>query len=316
MSDLNKNTVFLSILLSSVIGCSNTKIDKNNSVAIENWIEKKAPLCKVIINSNNKMLTHKEVIECIDDLTFKLSQSNRAPKNLFKYLGYKLVSKEASIPKGTLTKVVEKVAQGYSGYSEFISFLISKGASTKDISLQLVLDGNSVNCQSTLAILKNNKNIYSDSSSTKEINGYRVSQDLTFLADTGDGRKVCPKAIKYLAKLNPKLRNIKQRSLGFTPLHFLFTDFDNTGNTPRNRSLAKILMTKKNINMSSNAGDTPLHVLFLYGSPKKEDLPIIKQIINLGANLNIRNKKGVSVKELIIKNPEFRSLLPMNTNKA
>ena len=63
------------------------------------------------------------------------------------------------------------------------------------------------------------------------------------------------------------------------------------------------LITPTNINMKDNDGDTPLHRFI--GNKNTTNLAIKKKIakmmISRGANINIKNNEGITVKDLMLK---------------
>lgn len=262
----------------------------NDKVVLSALVANTGETCKNLLKEDNALLKQKEVIECIENTTGELLPL--IVDNLLKH--------KPPVSIKILTNVVEKIAQNpfKAKYTNAIRRLMEAGASTQNISIQLVLDGSDVSCSSLMLILKSNKRYYESmsASSKAQINKESREGDLHFLSDTGNGRAMCPKAIFLLAGYNPKLLD-KQDERGYTPVHYYFED----SNHPQwNIRIAKLLMTKKNINMQTNIGNTPLHMLLQYNK-SKWDLDLIKTARALGANMYLKNKKDTTVKDLIIK---------------
>lgn len=139
-----------------------------------------------------------------------------------------------------------------------ISKLISLGTPTNHISIGLVADygdqgeqlvvGNSRNCRTIELIITNNRKFYQSGGLYTGRIKMKVT-DLHNLTSTFDQWYICPKAVKMLVKYNPRMRNIIDPVFG-TPLRQLLSDFSKVD---RNPELAKILMTKRNINLQDEA---------------------------------------------------------------
>ena len=129
---------------------------------------------------------------------------------------------------------------------------------------------------------------------------YRL-EDIHHLADPN--YTICPEVIEWLVRVNPELPN-KRGDIGYygsTPLHLFL------GSTYMRKSsdikVLNNLITPTNINMKDNDGDTPLHRFI--GNKNTTNLAIKKKIakmmISRGANINIKNNEGITVKDLMLK---------------
>ena len=271
----------------------------NKEITLQNRIKEKYPKCLLLLNNKNDFYPHKKVIDC-----FKIVSVSLTP-----FLIKKLLEKR-NISTKTLTKVLEIVATDTSTavYSGLIKQLIDAGASTKNVRIDGVTWNNrDFSCNSVMLIIKHNKEIYQQDP-VPEWNRY----DLHHLSDTDDGRSLCPKAIETLVDFNPKLRNVPS-DIGplsnETPLHLYLSD---SQHPDWNAGVAKKLMTKENINMVDGGGYVPLYLLLNFDHQTPRDRELIEYALKLGADLNIKNHKngdGASVKELILKRPDLRSLV-------
>ncbi len=273
-----------------------TENEGSKDAIFRKLVETKFSLCHILINEIIKPLKVNEVVDCIESATFEMKP----------FLIKRILEREEKVSRKILSRVLEVIAQDpYSGiYSKTIKKLMDAGASTKNINLQLVQkDGNNhIACNSVILILRSNKDLYLNKS---RLNNKPSSlNDLHYLADTGNGRELCSSAILLLASYNSELLNV-QDYRGFTPLHYYLED----SNHPQwDVKTAKILMTKENINMQIHMGHTALQMLINH-SKTRWDLDLIKTGLELGADINIKNKKDISLKDLILKRPELRSVL-------
>ena len=210
----------------------------------------------------------------------------------------------------------------FTKYTGSIKKLIVAGASTENVNLPYVWYGGNFACDTVMLVLKNNLHLYKDEIAlkTKPRGNRNISsidtrprlQDLFWLANTADGRRICPEAIQLLAKHNPKLLNTPD----FTPLHAYLGDL----NHPQwDIKVAKLLMTRKNVNMHGKKGVTSLHIL-LTNRKSKWDLVVLKEILKRGGDVSTKGevgeiikgtskRKSISVKELILKRPDLMSIL-------
>ncbi len=114
-----------------------------------------------------------------------------------------------------------------------------------------------------------------------------------------------PKLIKLIIHINPHLRDIVDPRTGRTPLHYYLRYF-------RYSVLqGKWLITKNNINKKDKRGWTPLHTLLMSHSldHSAEFVAMVKALIDSGANIDIKNKDGLTARELILKRPDLIFLL-------
>lgn len=120
---------------------------------------------------------------------------------------------------------------------------------------------------------------------------------------------VCPEAIEKLARANPALLNKRQNYSGANPLHLYLSGLN------VDIELVNKLITSANINMKTNLGNTPLHEFLInHKSLANINQQIIKMMIARGANINIKNNEGVTVKDLMLKNPDLSGLLSKSKN--
>jgi len=158
---------------------------------------------------------------------------------------------------------------------------------------------NAFSCKTLILILKRNKAIYQQNP-VRKFNRY----DLQILTDMTTSI-LCPKAIDTLIDINPKLRNIRDES-GITPLNYYLYD---TTSTNWSAGIAKKLMTKENINVRGLESDVPLYSLLHYDNKTRWDKGLIKYAIKLGADINLKNQDGISVRDMILKRPDLRSVI-------
>ncbi|PID45635.1 MAG: hypothetical protein CSB47_07525, partial [Proteobacteria bacterium] len=127
----------------------------------------------------------------------------------------------------------------------------------------------------------------------------------------------CPNTsvAEALIKINPDLRNIANKDNGNTALHNYakqFTAFnylEEYNATENWVSFGEKLITKVNVNIQNKKGQTPLHLLLTVYSPlSKERLAFAKAIIHAGADLDLRDKKGVSVRDLMLR---YSGMMPL-----
>jgi len=273
------------------------------------------PECKYFLE-HTKPVEEKNIISCFERV---LHES--PPKGL---VGYMITHTDFSrLSKPTLSKLTELFVLLRAREHKIISKLIGLGAQTKNISIGLAADygdegeqqviGNSRNCKTIELIIANNKKFYQSGGLYTGKTKVKAT-DLHNITSTFDQWNICPKAVKLLTKYNPGMRDIIDPVVG-TPLRQLLSDFSKVGNNPE---LVKILMTHKNINLQDEAkygGNTPLHLLLKYSvttsnpSLKANARDVIRAMINMGANINIKNKDGITVRELINKHPDLRHLL-------
>ncbi len=127
--------------------------------------------------------------------------------------------------------------------------------------------------------------------------------------------------IKALLALDANI-NIKNNK-GNTPLHEFLARKLPEGYTKNHPKIIKLMVTLgAGINMKNNRGNTPLHefldeqfiqadkeLLKLTSSITSNDLNIVKAMIELGADINIKNKKGIMVKDMLSKRRDLSGVL-------
>ena len=322
-----KRILIFSLLAYSIGACSQTleqdtaksAVKKNNSLIpyynkrpykdtdFRKTIKKKLPKCQFLLHNENKYQDEK-VIECFNSASLERAYYIPLIVNI-------IVEKKQAISHKILTKILENIAQDpYVDDNPKINSirkLIKAGASTKAVKIPNVRSNTSFSCKTLIFILKRNKAIYQQNP-VRKFNRY----DLQILTDTSTSI-LCPKAIDTLIDINPKLRNIRDES-GITPLNYYLYE---TTSTNWSAGIAKKLMTKENINVRGLEGDVPLYSLLHYDNKTRWDKELIKYAIKLGADINLinqggkyglprnLNKHGISVRDMILKRPDLRSII-------
>lgn len=197
--------------------------------------------------------------------------------------------------------------------------MINKGVPVKDVLLRQIGEGGTLwaPCEAynlflnqNIKLYKDNKTLYepiSDIDGQKGINSSYRWEDLHHLSD--HTYNVCPEAIEKLARANPALLNKRQNYNGANPLHLYLSGLN------VDIELVNKLITSANINMKTNLGNTPLHEFLInHKSLANINQQIIKMMIARGANINIKNNEGVTVKDLMLKNPDLSGLLSKSKN--
>lgn len=313
-------TLILLTIFFVLAGCGGVKnikksapstIKYKDEAKIIKWLEKHT-YCDDFLNKNKKPKSKKKIFKCFEEAVYKSTLTENQynpPKNLLSFMLQKIT--DFNLPQSTLTEMLKYSVGGHGKNSNIIKVvhsLINAGASTRNIGLQYILDGQGAVCEVSMILLNKNKDIYKTS---LVINKGGYKSDLHYLTDAGSGRFVCPKVIKRLVYLNKRTLNITDNA-GDTPLHRLFLGFSNANN--KDIELAKALMTRKNVNMQSSLGDTPLHHLLFYSQSSKstfkgKDILAIRAIIKMGGKLTIKNKDGITAQSLILKRPDLAGIL-------
>ena len=255
-------------------------------------IKKNLPKCLFLLE-NRKKYQDKKVMECFDSITLV---GNSVKHTIL--IANLIAKKGPAIPQKTLNKIIKSIAQDSTIPDNqkllTIKNLIKSGASTKDISLNLVVYNNTnFACKSLMQILKNNKALYQRTPPPKPL-----QYDLNYISDT-DSRIPCPEAILLLVSYNPKLRNIQGDvdTFGLTPLQIYLVDQKQSN---WRLDVAKRLMTKENINMTSGL-KTPLEILLDFGKSTPWDLKVIRYAMKLGADIT-------PIKDIILKREDLKPL--------
>ena len=198
-------------------------------------------------------------------------------------------------------------------------------AAVKNINVPYIWRNNDFDCSAVMMVLKKNIHLYKNNQTLQsrptgddQFPKHKRIMDLFWLANTSDGKRVCNKAIKLLVNYNPDLRNLPFES---PPLLSYFGDL----NHPQwDIKIAKLLMTKENVNAHGKDGVTPLHIMLSNGRKSKWDLIVLKEVLKLGGDLSIvgeagdinfktHKRKKISVKELIMKRPDLIYAIKNNT---
>lgn len=292
--------VALTIINSQIWAKTNqTNLNKNY---IDHFIKSSTTSCQIFLSKSTTQWTENNIVNCF----FNIS-SIEYEEEILNALMDRVLSHKPPVSKTTLSKILDVITKDpyKAKYSKLIKRLIRSGASADNITLQQIYDGNDTACDSIDIILEANKKLYKNSVTLKKtIDGTRRLEDLHHLVNTDIGYKLCSNAIKTLISYNPQLLNTKSRN-GGTPLYHYLLDL----NHPQwNFDRVKVLMTRKNINMADAYGYTALHILLRNGKSHWDEA-IIKLAIQLGANLNIRTKEGVSIKDMILKRPDLVKVL-------
>lgn len=230
------------------------------------------------------------------------------------YLGNKLLPYILAMPRVDQARLLRKIAFFYSDNLVFIQAMINKGVSVKDVLLSQIGEGGTLwaSCEAyhlflnqNIKLYKDNKTLYEpipDVDGQKSINSSYRWEDLHHLSD--HTYNICPEAIEKLAQAKSALLNKRQNYGGGTPLHLYLSGLN------INTALVNKLITPININMKTNLGNTPLHE-FLINNKGSANInqQIIKMMIARGANINIKNSKGVTVKDLILNRPDLSGLI-------
>ena len=255
--------------------------------------------CRIFYKTHVKKWKNKDIVKCFE----------YAPVEAVPELIHRLLQRKSNLAQKTLDKVIKIIAEGHytSKYSASVKQLIDAGSSTKEISLQHITNGHDIACETTVLILKANKSLYQNEIPLNtKIYGQPRKEDLIYQSDTDNGRAMCPEAIRLLISYNPELRNV-QSERG-TPLDLYLLD---KKHPDWDVEIAKSLITKKNINMQSNRiRATPLHsLLYHHYNESSYDLEIIVAALKLGADIDLKDTEGITVRDLIKKRADLVSLL-------
>jgi len=260
------------------------------------------------------------IIRCMDKVNLLVDNLSEDVRNKYSgrfldlYLANELFPYLEKSSATELKQILNHVAKSsYSGNPKFIKWLIDKGVPTEDIVL-VSLDSKE-SCQVNKLILEKNREHYRDKKYLErslEPDHIRP-KNLLFYLTANTNQTPCPDVIKMLIKINPDLRNY-QNNYGETPLHYYMESFRDA--IFDSIDLAKALITPKNINRQDNEGQTPLHKLLTSKKYVRQNSPLGMKTINItrvliqsGANVEIRDKKGRSIKEIMIISPELAKII-------
>ncbi len=265
-------------------------------------------------------------------------------RELDKTIGKKLTPFFDELPPKELTNILAFLIHMIKGENHYlIKSLVDKGADTQDILLSNILTASvtseSNTCLSSLIILQANRKLYQNKKNLNTFVKYhfklnnhttRIKSDTNYKLSSGYRRDdlykllVDPAYLKCLEpviavtllEINPDLRDVVHSEDGGTALHnyaqnfAAFKVFEKEDSTGQRIDLANKLISKNNINIQNKEGQTPLHLLLTVYSPlSKERLAFAKAIVHAGADLDLKDKKGVSVRDLMLKYPGLVPLL-------
>lgn len=253
--------------------------------------------CKVFLKESKTPWNELNITTCFRKIHNDDEEQKIAPELINRLLSQPAVSK----------KILDKTLKLFANdpfraeYTAIIKKLLAAGATTENIDLQLVQKGNDYACESILAIVEASEKFYKDEKLLKK---YDKEADLYFLADTGNGYSLCKKAILLIIQYNPKLLN-RVIGDGGTPALNYYTDslYSNW-----DTEVAKLLITKENVNIQTKYGETPLYLL-LRNDKTFNHPEIIRYALTLGANLDIKTQEGFTIRDMILKNPRLATAL-------
>ncbi len=261
-----------------------------------------------------------EIYECIESWDFwflergKYESLGHLAEKTFLFnildngLGTKVKPYILGLPKTDQAKLLRDILGNHSDDLIFIQSMIDHGVSVEKVLLAQIGAGGAgwASCDSYMLLLNKNIALYQNDQTLYEpvYKGstpfYRL-EDIHHLADPS--YTICPEVIERLVRENPELPNKKSDLdyYGSTPLHlFLGLTY------MRKSSDIKVinnLITPTNINMKANNGDTPLHRFLDNKNITNLEIKkkIVKMMISRGANINIKNNEGITVKDLMLK---------------
>jgi hypothetical protein len=299
---------------------------------LDDQVAKTLSECRFLYHKDSVgVVTGKAIYECIEGFHSwfwsqgnykRLKLSNQKVNHfhlLDDYLGNKVMPYVLGIEKHDQAKLLRRIACIDADNLHFIQSLITQGVPVKNVLLNQVGKGGSdaESCKPYHLFLSENITLYQSSKTLYEpipdINGqqgiapsYRW-EDLYYLADTSYRTYTCYDDIALLVKVAPDLLNKKHNYDGATPLHYYLRGLFKRDK--QDIKLVSILMTPTNVNMKSNDGNTPLHELLNGKKPFVTDKQIIQMMIDKGADINIRNNQGVTVREIIEKRLDLFNLV-------
>jgi len=252
--------IIVSLVLVFLAACSSNPIKPssavNNLSVLKSHPIKLKPSeyhksCQFLFAKNKKAATEKKIWACLVE-----TQSGAYPQLIDLLLSYK-----PALQKDQLETIVEFLPSKKEAIedSQLIKKLIDAGAPTANVNINNMLIMKANVCDAVELLIKNNINKFQDSH--KSLNNYR-SQHLHGLTSINRGYQSCPNSIRLLADFNPKLLDV-QGYQGMTPLNHYLIGVDNA---KWDVNIAKLLMTKKNLQFKDKRGYTPLHYIQLYTS--------------------------------------------------
>ena len=310
------------------------KLEEDKVLLLDNWVKKSVPDCGFLFKESNEV-TSKSILKCMDEFHFpENSDYSQTKFFLDRYLGGKLQIYLRKLSSQDLTSILKHII--YSDYFDnpkFVKTLIDMGAQTKDILLQEVGIQSNTSCEVSMLILKNNISLYKNKKTLNKPVIYEVSKypehskhpgyrryrkDVLFYFTYNYADSTpCSDVVEFLLKENPDLRNTHSKYYyHFTPLHSYMSGFGSGGLDIKVATrIGKKLISSENINLQDKRGKTPLHILLdnIRLSSLPADFRYIKMaqiLLKSGADIDIKDKKGITARELMLKQPKLKALLP------
>ncbi len=301
-------------------------LNKKETQLADSWVKKNLPDCKFLFSPPNSSLTANNINTCLGKFKYSYQDQGSWGKKLHEayidnYLAIKLSPHLMKLSISDLTNILNITLSSsrYASNPKFIKTLLDRGVPTEHILLQQIRWWSSTTggCSVVMLILKKNAHLYVqkkylnepvpldiDGKIKKAKSGAAYRRDDLFPFTYNHAHSVlCPNVIAELLKINPDLRDSVDSNKE-TPLHQYMDMF------PNQLTLGKKLISKNNINLQDAFGRTPLHILLHYvTSPDKRVIEMTKALLKSGAKIDLRNKEGVTVRELIMKHPELKKLL-------
>lgn len=323
----NKNTI-------SLLSPEETKL-------IDSWVNKAVPQCDFLNKKAKSPIktTPIDIMKCFN-MGFYMSmyslKGENLPKDLYEklhnrpldlYLGKKLLKHIKHFSNEDLTLLLKYVMYGFAENLSFSNTLVDMGANTDDVLLEKVFSMQlNDHCDAALFILKRNINSYKNKSTLYEpiTIGYRDSDNefkeknftkfyrknalFNTTYNHSHSPRRCTKVLELLLdKGNPHLRDIRTSYKG-TPLHRFMDNFGSRIPKELAVSLGEKLISKHNINAQDHWGNTPLHYLIRVNVTTVKVTDMFTVLLKNGASIDIKNNKGVSIRELIMKHDKLLKL--------
>ncbi len=270
-----------------------------NELEFKAEVERNYPECGMFLDNYPKPLEQGKLRECLIE--------NRV---LTPTIVAKILAHQPPVSKEFIDEALEIVliSTMSTPHIKAIKKLINAGASTEKFNAE-IHSGNDIACEVVSVVIKKNKEFYKDEKllSIKRDGYHSRWLDLHYLTNTVTEYNLCNKAATLLVGINPKLINYQKEDDKSTPLHNYLYDVNYSH---WEMGVAKLLMSKENINLQTKWGDTALHYLLLYNKESTAKLiELLKNALSLGADLTLKNEEGITVKELIMKQPDLVSVL-------
>ena len=303
-----------------------TLLNKEETKLADEWLKKNIPVCKFLFNQPNDItVSANKINDCLD--TYRHSRQPYEKSWVKKtgeafidnYLGDKLSPFLPKLSILELTNILNTtLGSMYATNPKFIKTLLDAGVSTDHILLQRIIWWSSSNngCSVVMQILQKNAHLYKqkkylDKPMPIKIGGtiktnkhepvYRRDDLFSFTYNHAHS-VLCPNVIEKLLDINPDLRDSVD-NYQRTPLHQYMDNFPNL-------AIGKKLISKNNINLQDSYGRTPLFILLEHGSsPNERTIEMTKALLNAGAKVDLKSKKGVTTRSLIMKHRELKVLL-------